>query len=274
MEISVRGIDKRFAARGREVFALRDTSLEVHANEFLTLLGPSGCGKSTLLQIIAGLEASSAGQVEFRGDRKACGPMTTMVWQKYALFPWRTVLGNVVFGSEVRRMKKRERLERGRDFIRVVGLEGFEDAYPHELSGGMQQRAALARALCNDPEILLMDEPLAALDAQTRALMQVELLRIWDRYRKTVVYVTHSIDEAVLLGDRIAVMTARPGRIKEIIPVTLPRPRTLDMLTTHEFHAIADHAWSSIKAEFETLSSRPAPHDADTAPATELRADP
>lgn len=274
MEISVRGVDKRFAARGREVFALRDAGLEVRANEFLTLLGPSGCGKSTLLQIIAGLEESTAGQVEFRGERKASGPMTTMVWQKYALFPWRTVLGNVVFGSEVRGVKKRERLERGRNFITVVGLEGFEDAYPHELSGGMQQRAALARALCNDPEILLMDEPLAALDAQTRALMQVELLRIWDRYRKTVVYVTHSIDEAVLLGDRIAVMTARPGRIKEIIPVTLPRPRTLDMLTTREFHAIADHAWSSIKAEFEGLSSRPAPQDADSAPATEVRADP
>lgn len=272
MEISVRGVDKRFAARGREVFALRDASLEVRPNEFLTLLGPSGCGKSTLLQIIAGLEESSAGKVEFRGERKASGPMTTMVWQKYALFPWRTVLGNVVFGSEVRRMKKRERLERGLEFINVVGLDGFEDAYPHELSGGMQQRAALARALCNDPEILLMDEPLAALDAQTRALMQVELLRIWDRYRKTVVYVTHSIDEAVLLGDRIAVMTARPGRIKEIIPVTLPRPRTLDMLTTHEFHAIAHHAWSSIKAEFENLSSRLNPQDAGSAPATDVRA--
>ncbi len=253
MEIHIREVDKRFVARGREVFALRAASLEVHSNEFLTLLGPSGCGKSTLLQIVAGLEPATGGSIEFSGERHSSGPTTTMVWQKYALFPWRTVLENVVFGCEVRGVEKRKRMERAREFVLAVGLQGFEDAYPHELSGGMQQRAALARALCNDPEILLMDEPLAALDAQTRALMQVELLRVWDRFRKTVVYVTHSIDEAVLLGDRIAVMTARPGRIKELIPVTLPRPRTLDMLTTPEFHAISDRAWSSIKAEFDSI---------------------
>ncbi len=255
MEIVVEDVEKKFLARGREVEALTKTSLSVASSEFLTLLGPSGCGKSTLLQIIAGLETATSGKVSFRGERKADGPVTTMVWQRYALFPWRTVLKNVVFGCEMRGMAQKARMERARHFTNVVGLRKFEDAYPHELSGGMQQRVALARALCNDPEVLLMDEPLAALDAQTRALMQIELLRIWDQYKKTVVYVTHSIDEAVLLGDRVAVMSAHPGRIKEIIPVTLPRPRTLDMLVSSEFHRIADHAWESIKAEFDRLES-------------------
>lgn len=251
MRISVSNVDKRFFARRREVVALDKANLEVRDGEFLTLLGPSGCGKSTLLQIIAGLETASAGSVDFSGKRTATGPMTTMVWQRYALFPWRTIQQNVVFGCEMRGMARRERFERAAHFIDTVGLKGFEDAFPHELSGGMQQRVALARALCNDPEILLMDEPLAALDAQTRAVMQVELLRIWDLYKKTVVYVTHSIDEAVLLGDRIAVMSARPGRVKEVIDVTLPRPRTLDMITTSAFHSLADRAWTSIKEEFD-----------------------
>lgn len=251
VRISVSNVDKRFSVRGREVNALDKASLEVRDGEFLTLLGPSGCGKSTLLQIIAGLESASGGTVKFDGARIASGPVTTMVWQRYALFPWRTIRQNVVFGCEMRGMPRVERMQRAQHFIESVGLSGFEEAFPHELSGGMQQRVALARALCNDPEILLMDEPLAALDAQTRAVMQIELLRIWDQYKKTVVYVTHSIDEAVLLGDRIAVMSARPGRIKEIIPVTLPRPRTLDLITTPEFHALADRAWNSIKEEFD-----------------------
>jgi len=251
VKITATNIDKRFSVRGRDVIALNNASIEVREGEFLTLLGPSGCGKSTLLQIVAGLESATGGTVSFSGARTASGPITTMVWQRYALFPWRTVRQNVVFGCEVRGMGRAERVARAQQFIESVGLRGFEDAFPHELSGGMQQRVALARALCNDPEILLMDEPLAALDAQTRAVMQVELLRIWDQYKKTVVYVTHSIEEAVLLGDRIAVMSARPGRIKEIIDVTLPRPRTLDMITTLEFHALADRAWNSIKAEFD-----------------------
>jgi len=249
MRVHVRNVGKTYRARGREVHALEGIDLEVGDNEFVTLLGPSGCGKSTLLLMMGGQEAIGSGSIEFGGERRSGGPVTTMVWQKYALFPWRTVLRNVVFGCEMRGMPRAERLARAREFIEVVGLNGFEDAYPHELSGGMQQRVALARALCNDPEVLLMDEPLAALDAQTRAVMQIELLRIWDRFRKTVVYVTHSIEEAVLLGDRIVVMSARPGRIKEIIPVTLPRPRTLEMIVTPEFHAIADRAWNAIRHE-------------------------
>jgi NitT/TauT family transport system ATP-binding protein len=252
MRILATGISKTYAARGRDVFALRQADLEVRDGEFLTLLGPSGCGKSTLLQIIGGMETASAGTVTFDGVRGGEGPVTTMVWQRYALFPWRTVRDNVAFGCEVRGMSRTDRHARAQRFIDIVGLNGFEAAYPHELSGGMQQRTALARAICNDPNILLMDEPLAALDAQTRAVMQIELLKIWDQFRKTVVYVTHSIEEAVLLGDRIAVMTARPGRVKEIIEVSLPRPRTLDMLTMPGFHALADRAWNSIKEEFDT----------------------
>lgn len=251
MRILATGISKSYFARNRKVLALDDASLEVRDGEFLTLLGPSGCGKSTFLQIMGKMESSSSGSVSFEGQRSGDGPVTTMVWQRYALFPWRSVKDNVAFGCEVRGMPRALRYERAQRFIETVGLKGFEAAYPHELSGGMQQRVALARALCNDPDILLMDEPLAALDAQTRAVMQIELLRIWEQFRKTVVYVTHSIEEAVLLGDRIAVMTARPGRVKEIIPVSLPRPRTLDMLTTPEFHALADRAWRSIKEEFD-----------------------
>lgn len=254
VKIIVKDVSKQFVARGRNVTALENVDLLIQSNEFLTLLGPSGCGKSTLLMIIAGLEKASEGSIEFEGNRTSNGPLTTMVWQKYALFPWRTVRRNVGFGCEVRGVPAAQRTERVEHFINAVGLRGFEEAYPHELSGGMQQRVALARSLCNEPEVLLLDEPLAALDAQTRALMQLELLRVWDSHRKTSVYVTHSIDEAVLLGDRVAVMSARPGRIKEIIPVTLPRPRTLDMMTSPEFHAIADRAWLSIKAEFDSLS--------------------
>lgn len=253
MKIAALGVTKSYRARGREIFALKEASLEVREGEFLTLLGPSGCGKSTLLQIIAGMEKASSGNVTFAGERKGTGPVSTMVWQRYALFPWRVIKDNVAFGCEMRGMPRAERQARAQHFIESVGLKGFETAYPHELSGGMQQRAALARALCNDPDVLLMDEPLAALDAQTRAVMQIELLRIWSQHRKTVIYVTHSIDEAVLLGDRIAIMTARPGRIKEIIPVTLPRPRSLDMITDPEFHALSDRAWNSIKEEFATI---------------------
>ena len=199
------------------------------AGEFLIFLGPSGCGKSTLLQIIAGLERPSGGDVR-AATRAADGArrkLTSMVFQEYALFPWRTVLENVVFGPEVRKVPRAARDAAARRLIEMVHLGGFEHRYPHELSGGMRQRVALARALANDPEILLFDEPLAALDAQTRRVLQDELVRIWAETGKTFMYVTHSLQEAVLLGTRIVVMTARPGRIKQIVPVSLPRPRSL-----------------------------------------------
>jgi NitT/TauT family transport system ATP-binding protein len=230
--LALRDVGKvwHIARTGERVSALETISLEVTAGEFLILLGPSGCGKSTLLQIIAGLEAPSSGEIRFplaAGGGEGRDKLTSMVFQDYALFPWRTVLGNVVFGPEVRGMPRRERDERARRLIELVNLRGVEGRYPHELSGGMRQRVALARALANDPQILLFDEPLAALDAQTRRVMQDELLRIWGETGKTFVYVTHSLQEAILLGTRIILMTAGPGRIKQVEDVTLPRPRHL-----------------------------------------------
>jgi len=229
--LELRGIAKHWAiARtGERVVALESLSLDVAAGEFLIFLGPSGCGKSTLLQIIAGLERPSGGEMRAaaRGADGRGRKLTSMVFQEYALFPWRTVLENVVFGPEVRKVPRAERDAAARRLIEMVHLGGFEHRYPHELSGGMRQRVALARALANDPEILLFDEPLAALDAQTRRVLQDELVRIWAETGKTFIYVTHSLQEAVLLGTRIVVMTARPGRIKQIVPVSLPRPRSL-----------------------------------------------
>src|SRR5262250_460142 len=207
-----------------EVVALGAISLDVVQGEFLVLVGPSGCGKSTLLQIIAGLEQPASGTLEMThsadGQKQTC-----MVFQEYALFPWRTVLENIVFGPEVRGVPKTQREATAQKLIELVKLRGFENRYPHELSGGMRQRVALARALANDPAILLFDEPLAALDAQTRRVLQDELARIWAQTGKTFVYVTHSLEEDVLLGSRIVLMTARPGRIKRIVDVPLPRPR-------------------------------------------------
>ena len=219
---------------GERVNALESITLDVAPGEFLILLGPSGCGKSTLLQIIAGLEAPSSGEIRFPSVTggvspcaKSSGKLTSMVFQDYALFPWRTVMGNIVFGPEVRKVARGEREERARRLIDLVNLKGAEDRYPHELSGGMRQRVALARALANDPQIVLFDEPLAALDAQTRRVLQDELLRIWGETGKTFVYVTHSLQEAVLLGSRIVLMTAHPGRIRHIVDVPLARPRHL-----------------------------------------------
>jgi NitT/TauT family transport system ATP-binding protein len=229
--LALRDVGKAWhiARTGEHVPALEGITLDVAAGEFLILLGPSGCGKSTLLQIIAGLEAPSSGEIRFpsSGGQDGRGKLTSMVFQDYALFPWRTVLGNVVFGPEVNGMPRRERDARAQRLIELVNLKGAEHRYPHELSGGMRQRVALARALANDPQILLFDEPLAALDAQTRRVMQDELLRIWRETGKTFVYVTHSLQEAVLLGTRIVLMTAGPGRIKRVEDVTLPRPRHL-----------------------------------------------
>jgi NitT/TauT family transport system ATP-binding protein len=212
---------------GERVVALDSVSLDVAEGELLILLGPSGCGKSTLLQIIAGLEPPSSGEVRFPAAGAGNGKRTSMVFQDYALFPWRTVLGNVSFGPEVRGVARATRDANAHRLIELVNLKGFEHRYPHELSGGMRQRVALARALANDPKILLFDEPLAALDAQTRRVLQDELLRIWAETGKTFIYVTHSLTEAVLLGSRIVLMSGSPGRVKRIIDVPLPRPRHL-----------------------------------------------
>src|SRR6266481_157849 len=209
-----------------QVVALGGINMDVEQGEFLVFVGPSGCGKSTLLQIIAGLEEPGSGTVDI--SRSVDGQKQTgMVFQEFALFPWRTVLENIVFGPEVRSVPRAEREVNAQKLIELVHLRGFEHRYPHELSGGMRQRVALARALANDPAILLFDEPLASLDAQTRKVLQAELVRIWGETRKTFIYVTHSLEEAVLLGTRIVVMTARPGRIKQTVDVRADRPRHL-----------------------------------------------
>lgn len=218
---------KRTDKKGTIEFeAISHLDLTVKQGEFLAIVGPSGCGKSTFLDMIAGLARPSSGEI-FMDGKLITGPALDrgIVLQGYALFPWRTVRKNVEFGLEIKKVPEKDRKEISQRYIELVGLQNFEDRYPHELSGGMKQRVAIARALAYDPEVLLMDEPFAALDAQTRETLQEELLHIWDKTQKTIVFVTHSIDEAVFLADRVAVMTTNPGSIKEIVGIDLPRPR-------------------------------------------------
>jgi NitT/TauT family transport system ATP-binding protein len=236
--IIVRGLCKQFTdiSRHERIVALDGIDLEIGDDEFLTVLGPSGCGKTTLLNIVAGFDHASDGTVQLDGEAVLKpGPDRGVVFQEYALFPWLTVAQNIEFGLRERGVAKAERQARVREQILSVGLSGFERRYPQELSGGMRQRVALARVLVNDPKILLMDEPFAALDAQTRTIMQQELLRVWSAARRTAIFITHNIEEALLLGDRVVVMTARPGRIKEIVTVNLIRPRDV---TSVEFNEI------------------------------------
>ena len=228
-KVLVVDVSVTFASRGAAaVLALDHVSLEVAGGEFLCIVGPSGSGKSTLLRVLAGLLRQSAGTVEIRAEQPGT-PLTAMVFQEHALLPWRTVRDNVTFGLENRGVGRAEREARAQEMLALVGLTRFARHYPHQLSGGMKQRVGIARALANDPEVLLMDEPLAALDAQTRTIMQEELLRIWSTLGKTVIYVTHSLEEALLLGDRVVLLTARPGRVSQIFPVELGRPRGLEV---------------------------------------------
>lgn len=219
--------------------AVDDVSFDVEKNEFCVIVGPSGCGKSSLLYLAAGLTEVTAGEI--RVDGRAVsepGPDRGMVFQGYTLFPWMTVRANVEYGPKRKGLGKEERRAIADRFIEEVGLTQFADAYPSQLSGGMKQRVALARALANDPDVLLMDEPFGALDSQTRGTMQKLLLRVWEHTQKTVLFVTHDIDEAILLGDRVVVMTARPGRIKAEIPVRFERPRSMDLVLEPEFIAL------------------------------------
>jgi len=238
------------ARRGGEVLAVDDLSLEVADREFITIVGPSGCGKSTLLRVVAGLVRPSSGDVLLDGQ-PITGPGADrgMVFQSYTLFPWLTVRGNVEFGPRLKHTSADERARLASEYIELVGLRGFERSYPRELSGGMMQRVAIARALANDPEVLLMDEPFGALDAQTRVIMQELLVTIWQRSPKTILFVTHDIDEALFLGDRVYIMTARPGRIKQVLDVRLPRPRTLEMTTDPQFLERKRLVFDSIKEE-------------------------
>ncbi|MEU7811261.1 ABC transporter ATP-binding protein [Pseudonocardia sp. NPDC049154] len=230
-KISLREVTKTFPGRGGDApfTALDGVTLDVAPGEFLALVGPSGCGKSSLLDLVAGLSTVSGGEVLLDG-RPVTGPGLDrgVVFQQYALFPWRTALANVEFTLEAAGLGRRERTRVAREALALVGLTGFEQRYPHELSGGMKQRVAIARSLAYEPEVLLMDEPYAALDAQTRESLQDELLRIWRRTGTTIVFITHGIDEAVYLGQRVAVMTSRPGRIKDVVRIDLERPEDPD----------------------------------------------
>jgi NitT/TauT family transport system ATP-binding protein len=249
--IAVRGLRKHFVdiSRQDQIVALDGIDLEIGDDEFLTILGPSGCGKTTLLNIIAGFDRATSGDVRLDGEAiLKPGPDRGVVFQEYALFPWLTVEQNIEFGLRERRIAKAQRRARVRDQIASVGLSGFERRYPQELSGGMRQRVAIARALVNDPKILLLDEPFAALDAQTRTLMQQELLRVWSAARRTAIFITHNIEEAILLGDRVVVMTARPGRIKEIVAVDLPRPRDV---TSADFNETRRRIGSMLESEVQ-----------------------
>ncbi len=235
---------------GERFLALDDVTLRVNAGEFVSLLGPSGCGKTTFVHAIDGLLPTKRGDVRIDGRAVTKpGKDRAMVFQSSALLPWRTVMGNVIYGLELQGVDRQEAKKRAHDLITLVGLSGFEDRFPNELSGGMQQRVNLARALVINPEILLLDEPFANLDAQTREFMQAELLRIWSTTRKTALFVTHNITEAIYLSDRVAVFTARPGRIKAIVPIDLPRPRPLKMKRQVEFLKYEDELWSLIEEE-------------------------
>jgi NitT/TauT family transport system ATP-binding protein len=258
VKLSIEHLSKRywFEREDREVLAVSDVSLAVADGEFLAIVGPSGCGKTTLLNIVAGLLPYEEGTVSI-DDKQVRGPGVdrAVVFQQSSLLPWRTIAGNVRYGMELqRRFDEATMRERTEHFVKLVGLNGFERNYPNELSGGMQQRVNLARALAADPKVLLMDEPFAALDAQTREFMQAELLKIWSQARKTVLFITHQINEAVYLADRVAVMSARPGRLKEVFKIPFGRPRTLALKRDPRFLEIEDAIWQLIEEESQRLN--------------------
>lgn len=242
-----------FTEKGQKIEALKDIKLSIKKNEFISLLGSSGCGKSTLLRIIAGLEKSTLGEIYYR-DKLLDNHHSEigMVFQNYSLLPWRTVLDNVTLSLEFAGKNRKERYNTGMDFLKLVGLDNFANSYPYELSGGMQQRVAIVRSLANEPELLLMDEPFGALDAHTRMLLQEEMLGIWEKTKKTILFVTHSVDEAIYMSDIIVVMTRSPGRIKEIVQVDMPRPRdrahpNYGLLLTKLLDSLGEEVSKSIK---------------------------
>lgn len=246
----IRDSDQRKGAV-KEFTAIKNVHFSVKSGEFLTLVGPSGCGKSTLLDLLGGLTKPTSGKILLDGKQiEGPGLDRGIVFQQYALFPWKTAKGNIEFGLESKGVPKKERTEIARHFLALVGLSGFENRYPHELSGGMKQRVAIARSLAFDPEVLLMDEPFAALDAQTRETLQTELLRIWEQTKKTIVFITHGIDEAVYLGQRVAVMTSRPGTIKQIIDNPLHSSSQVeDLRSTTEFAKARHQIWDLLREE-------------------------
>ncbi len=248
--IAIRGVHKEFVKGERRVIALQDIDLDVAQREFVAILGPSGCGKSTLLNMVAGFDHPTRGTVKVEGEEIVePSPRRCVVFQEPALFPWLTVMDNVVFGPKTRRQPAAEYRPRAAQIIEQVGLRGFEASYPAELSGGMRQRVGIARVLIMEPRVLLMDEPFGSLDAQTRSLMQELLLALWQRHQQTVLFITHDIEEALLLADRVCVMTARPGRIKKSIPVPMPRPRSIELTLSPEFNALRREVLDLIREE-------------------------
>ncbi|PYJ14739.1 MAG: mannosyltransferase [Verrucomicrobia bacterium] len=248
-KLRIRNLSKSFSLNGTETQALQDVTLDVFSNEFCAVVGPSGCGKTTLLRLLAGLEQPTSGEVLY-GDCSPNKPKCNLVFQEQAIFPWMTVWENIAFGLRRRGVKGAELNDIVKHFLNITGLSGFWNFYPYQLSGGMKQRVGVARAFANDPEILLMDEPFASLDEQNKTLLQDELLRIWEETKKTVVFITHSIDEAISLGDRVVVMTNRPGRIKSIIPVRFGRPRKMmELRKEAEYGALVYQVWQLLYEE-------------------------
>ena len=249
--VKIDHVEKIYQGRSGEVVALNGVDMEIRENEFVCVVGPSGCGKSTLLNIIAGLERPTSGRVCVKGKEVVNpGSERGVIFQQYALFPWLTVKKNVKFGLKLRGVKEPELSVIADKYIRLVGLEEFGDSYPKELSGGMKQRVAIARAYAVNPEILLMDEPFGALDAQTRTQLQTELLETWEKEKKTCFFITHDVEEAIILAQRVVIMSARPGRVKEIVPVNIPYPRTQETKMTKEFLDFKVHVWGQVYREF------------------------
>jgi NitT/TauT family transport system ATP-binding protein len=250
VKIRIDHLAKTFGEEEERITALDDFSLDVAEGEFVSIVGPSGCGKTTVMRIVAGLEKPSAGAVYVRMSGNGNRAPNAMVFQEHGLFPWMTVIDNVAYSLEMRGVRKRERRERVAPFLEMIGLSAFRGYYPQQLSGGMRQRVSLARAFVADPEILLMDEPFASLDAHNKLILQGELLRIWEGTAKTVLFITHAIDEAIALSDRIVVMTAQPGRIKEIVPVDFPRPRPVaELRADPRFGALQLEIWRMLEDE-------------------------
>ena len=250
MKVVVHGLTKEFTTGQGKVRALGGVDIEVRDREFFGIIGPTGCGKTTLLHIIAGLDAATTGSVEFVGEKRTQS-MVSMVFQDSALMPWRNVEDNVPLGSEFRKEPPSVSKRIAGFFLEVVRMLDFGSAKPHELSGGMKQKVAIARALAHDPEVIVMDEPFASLDAQTRLILREELLRIWERDKKTVILVTHNIEEAVMLCDRIAVMSASPGVVKCVLPVDVPRPRTIRSMSNPDFARCVDKIWEMLRSEVD-----------------------
>ena len=251
IKVKIDNVEKIYEGRKGRMVALNGVSLDIKENEFICVVGPSGCGKSTLLNIIAGLLDATSGAVYVDGKKvEGTGTERGVVFQQYALFPWLTVIKNVMFGLKLKGMSDAEAREVAMKYIRMVDLEEFVDSYPKELSGGMKQRVAIARAYAVQPEVLLMDEPFGALDAQTRTQLQTELLKTWEEEQKTCSFITHDVEEAIVLATRVVIMSARPGRIRDIVDIDIPYPRTQETKMTPEFIALKNRIWSQVYQEY------------------------